>query len=122
MVVALRAAARSQTVFVEQPEIHLHPRAQVALATIIAHAIDRGVQVIAETHSDLMILAMMCLVAEGKLKHTDVALHWVTRDSHGATSIQTAEVDDRGRFGDWPSDFGDVRMNLESRYIDASVR
>ena len=44
VVVALHAASERHLVYLEQPEIHLHPRAQVALASVLASAVDRGVR------------------------------------------------------------------------------
>ena len=119
--VALQAASPGQLVYLEQPEIHLHPRAQVALASVLAKAARRGVQVVAETHSALLLLAIQSLAAEGKeLTPAEVKLHWFTRDSSdGATVVTSADMDGKGSFGDWPEDFGKVEMDLESRYLDA---
>ena len=50
VLVALLTAEPGQMVYLEQPEIHLHPRAQTALATALADAANRGVRVVAETH------------------------------------------------------------------------
>jgi len=51
VLVALRVATPKHLVYIEQPEIHLHPRAQVALAILLADAANRGVKIVAETHS-----------------------------------------------------------------------
>jgi hypothetical protein len=119
--VALHAASPGQVVYLEQPEIHLHPRAQVALASVLAKAARRGVQVVAETHSALLLLAIQSLAAEGtELAPEEVKLHWFARDSSdGATTVTSADMDGKGSFGDWPEDFGKVEMDLESRYLDA---
>lgn len=120
VVVSLLAAVPGQLVYIEQPEIHLHPRAQVAMASLLAKAAQRGVRVVAETHSSLVLLGIQSLVAEGELNPTDVALHWFKRDDEtGETTVQSAELDAAGRFGDWPEDFADVELGLESRYLDA---
>src|SRR5262249_34998917 len=65
VVVALQAARPGQLVYIEQPEIHLHPRAQVAMGRLLVNAANRGVRVVAETHSSLLLLAVQALVAEG---------------------------------------------------------
>ncbi|MGO9200045.1 MAG: AAA family ATPase [Limisphaerales bacterium] len=119
--VALQAASPGQVVYLEQPEIHLHPRAQVALASVLARAVRRGVQVVVETHSSLLLLGIQSLAAEGtELAPEEVKLHWFTRDSSdGATVVTGADMDSKGSFGDWPEDFGKVELDLESRYLDA---
>jgi AAA domain, putative AbiEii toxin, Type IV TA system len=120
VVVALLVAHPGQLVYIEQPEIHLHPRAQFAMATLIANAANRGVQVVAETHSSLLLLGVQSLVAEGKLSPGKVKLHWFSRNKDGATTITSGDLDETGAFGDWPEDFSDVDLKTESRYIDAA--
>jgi len=119
VLVALLAAQPGQLVYLEQPELHLHPRAQQALATVLAEAALRGVRVVAETHSSLLLLAIQALVAEGKLPPDQVILHWFQRDSRGATQVKTADLDRMGAYGDWPEDFYRVSASLENRYLTA---
>ncbi|TAE59398.1 MAG: DUF3696 domain-containing protein [Nostocales cyanobacterium] len=120
VLVALLVAKPGQLVYIEQPEIHLHPRAQVAMAEILANAAKRGVKVVIETHSDRLILAIQSLVAEGNLSTDLVKLHWFTRQDNGITKINSADLDETGAFGDWPEDFGDVSLQLENRYLSAA--
>ena len=122
VVVALTAAEQGRLVYLEQPEMHLHPRAQVKLAQVLADAAKRGVRVVAETHSSLLLLAIQTLVAEGDLSPELVKLHWFTRSDNGATEINTADLDEAGAYGDWPEDFDDVNLKTQSRYLDAVDR
>jgi hypothetical protein len=123
VVVALIAAQRDQVVYLEQPEIHLHPRAQAAFGGLVKKALDRGVKVIIETHSALFIRSIQTQVAQSLIKTDEVVLHWFTRDSEsGNTEISTASLDEYGAFGDWPEDFDDVYLDSESRYLDAATR
>jgi len=121
VVVALHAAGHEHLIYLEQPEIHLHPRAQVAMASVLARAVKRGVRVLIETHSPLLLLAVQHLVATGTIPPDSVKLHWFTRsEKDGATSVTSADLDDAGAFGDWPEDFGHVEMDIEKRYLDAA--
>lgn len=120
VLVALLVAEPGQLVYLEQPELHLHPRAQYALAEILAKTAKRGVKLVVETHSELLLLKVQTLVAEGNIESDLVKLHWFSRDSEdGATSIQSADLDENGAFGDWPQDFGDVELMAEGAYLDA---
>jgi len=119
VLVALHAADPGQLVYLEQPEIHLHPNAQFALASALADATRRGVRVVAETHSALLLLGVQTLVAEGQLAPEAVKLHWFRRGD-GATEIVSTDLDEAGTFGDWPEDFADVALRAESRYLDAA--
>ena len=120
VLVALIVAEPGQLVYLEQPELHLHPRAQVALAQVLADAAKRGVRIVAETHSSLLLLAVQTLVAKGSLPSELVKLHWFTRGENGATKIATADLDEAGAYGDWPEDFDDVDLKAQSRYIKAA--
>jgi len=121
VVVSLLAAQPGQVVYLEQPEIHLHPRAQVALADLLVRAVQRGVQVIAETHGELLLLGIQSLVAAGQLDPEMVKLHWFDRDEEGATQVTSADLDEQGTFGDWPVDFADVSMGAMHAYLDATA-
>lgn len=121
VLVALHAARPGQTVYLEQPEIHLHPRAQLALAGVLVAAIKRGVRIIVETHSSVLLLGLQTLVANDEVEPENIALHWFKRNvDTGWTEVASAEMDETGAFGDWPVDFGDVTMHAENAYLSAA--
>jgi hypothetical protein len=119
VLVALIQADSGQLVYAEQPELHLHPRAQWRLAQLLAQAANRGVRLVIETHSSLLLQGILTCVANGAITPENVALHWFTRNEKGITKVTTANIDAEGRFGDWPSDFDDVEMKASNDYLDA---
>ena len=119
VIVALIAAKPGQLVYIEQPELHLHPNAQVALAQILADAAKRGVRVVAETHSSLLLLGIQILVAEGKLSPELVKLHWFSRNKDGITEVDSVDLDEAGTYGEWSIDFDQVDLDAEERYLNA---
>jgi predicted ATPase len=120
VLVALRAAQAGQLVYLEQPEIHLHPRAQGVLSSVLAAAVSRGVRIVVETHSAHLLLGVQTCVAEGKLLPEAVKLHWFERSPEdGTTQIIGADLNENGAFGDWPVDFTDVEFEADSAYLDA---
>jgi predicted ATPase len=119
ILVALRAARSGHLVYLEEPEIHLHPRAQEKLADVLAGAANSGIKVVAETHSSLLLRAIQTLIAKGVLPADLVRLHWFSRDDEGITQVRSATPDENGAFGDWPEDFGDVALQSEEEYLDA---
>lgn len=121
VLVALQTAEPGQIVYVEQPESHLHPRAEYGLAEALMQAANRGVRVIAETHSSLLLVHIQTLIARGLLDSNKVGLHWFSLDKDGFTSIAFQEPDDRGRTGEWPEDFADTEMDANSAFL-RSVR
>ncbi|MDO7882211.1 AAA family ATPase [Salinibacterium soli] len=120
VLVALLAAKPGQLVYIEQPEIHLHPRAQLALASTLVSAANRGVNVVAETHSSLLIRGIQTEIARGHLPAESLSLNWFARDPvTGFQVITEAEVDEAGRFGEWPVDFDDISREADWQYLDA---
>ena len=119
VVVALHVAQPGQIVYIEQPELHLHPRAQFAMAEVLAGAARRGVRVVAETHSSLILMGVQTLIAESELDPELVKLHWFSREN-GSTRVTPADLDTAGRFGDWPVDFDDVSLEAQNRYLNAA--
>jgi hypothetical protein len=119
VIVALIAAQPGQVVYLEQPEIHLHPRAQRRLAHVIKNAAEKGATVIVETHSALLLKEIQTLVAKGELDRNIVKLHWFKQQSDGRTVITSADLDENGAFGPWPEDFDEVELGAEKDYLDA---
>lgn len=94
------------TIIAEQPEIHLHPRAQVALAELMAEvAKTRQVQFLAETHSEHLFRRLQSLIADERLTADDCRLYFVDRDAQGTTQLTPLEVDPYGRVRNWPKQF-----------------
>ncbi len=120
VLVGLAAATPGQMVLIEQPELHLHPRAQLAMGGVLAAAANRGVIVVVETHSQLILRAIQTLIATGDLPLDKVGLHWFTRDNEtGWSTVTTADLHKDGTFGEWPVDFPDVFSMADEQFIDA---
>ena len=119
--VAMIVAEKNQMVYLEQPEIHLHPRAQKNLANVLAEAAKKKKCLVVETHSSILIRGIQTLVAKGELPPELVKLHWFSQDENtGATRVNSADLDENGAFGaDWPEDFDDTYLESERDYLDA---
>ena len=119
VLVALILAHPNQLVHIEQPELHLHTRAQWKMAQLLVNASNRGVRLVIETHSSLLLQGILTCVAKGTITPNNVALHWFTRNENGITKVTTADLDAQGRFGDWPADFDHVELTASNDYLDA---
>jgi len=123
ILVALLTARAGQIVYLEQPEIHLHPKAQKQMGRILADAAKRGVIVVVETHSSLLLRGLQTLVARGELPPGLIKLHWFTREENtGTTVVSSSDMDEQGAFGQWPEDFDDVALEADNEYLDAVER
>ena len=119
ILVALIQFDSETTIFIEQPEIHLHPRAQAKLAEIFVNAISLGSKLVIETHSSNLLLAIQTQIAKGEIKPEDVSLNWFTKNSDGQTCVSAAKVKGDGSFGDWPEDFDDTLLSQQDAYLSA---
>lgn len=100
-----------QCVAIEQPELHLHTDAQRALAETLAAIVQRGkVQILAETHSEVLLAALQLSVAMGKLSHDKVVIYWVYTRPDGVNRAERVTLDRQGKVvGPWPVDaFSDL--------------
>jgi predicted ATPase len=102
VLVALIAAKPGQIVYIEQPEIHLHPKAQIAMAEVLAESARLGIRVIVETHSALLLRGIQTIIAKNEIiRPRDVKLHWFERDRRtGNTMVKSADLNNAGSFGD----------------------
>jgi len=85
------------TIFVEEPEIHLHPSAQNKLSKILAQIAKEGRKnIILETHSEVMVSAFLSLVAEKSITPQDIKCYFITK-SKRETVIEEQHVNEKGQ-------------------------
>ncbi len=107
--------------FVEQPEIHLHPRAQGHLAQILCKASGKR-QIIVETHSEHMVNRARRLIAEGEMSAEDVIIQYIDRGPDGSHAIAIG-LDEAGDFTrDWPDGFYDERYVETMKIAEAQAK
>lgn len=98
------------TYIVEQPEIHLHPKAQAELGEFFADLYHRGVQSIVETHSEHLILRLQTHVAGRRINHKDIVLYYVHAPGK-AKEVVKLTLNENGDFNEkWPRGFFEERM------------
>jgi len=91
-------ATSGSVLLIEQPEIHLHPRAQATLADLLVEiAIKGNKTLIVETHSEHLISRILRRIAEGKLKSEDVAIYYCEPTTEG-TKVRDLRIKSYGQF------------------------
>jgi predicted ATPase len=108
---------------VEQPELHLHPRAQAELGAFFYDLYRNEIQTIVETHSEHLILRIQYYLAKGLVKPSDIRVYYVyapTDSQQHRKTIKEIRIDDKGRFVDeWPEGFFPEALE-EARRINSA--
>lgn len=111
LVVAVKVAtAKPNLLCLEQPELHMHPRAHVAIAELLLEYIHRNASagVLVETHSDVLVLRIRREIAAGRLSSKDVKIYFVDEDATAGSVVKPVELDERATPQWWPKDvFGE---------------
>lgn len=104
---------------VENPEVHLHPKAISKFAEFFVFLANGGIQVILETHSEHIINKMRYSVFGRKISKDDIQIYYRERFDMPFESIQINErgkyVNKNGEIIEFPSGFfdSDLRDLLE---------
>ena len=114
------------TLIIEEPESHLHPRAQTQIAITLARLVRAGVRVIITTHSDWLLEQIGNLVREGEVmkleNNQSEPTTWLTMEEVGAWWFQTDKPVEEIKFdrieGIEPLDYGKVAEKLYNRSVD----
>jgi hypothetical protein len=86
LVDTLQRASTDEVFLLQQPEVHLHPRAQAELGSFFARQAGRRGNFVIETHSDHLVDRIRMEVRGGRLRPEDVSLLYFERhEKHGAT-------------------------------------
>ncbi|MBX7169309.1 MAG: DUF3696 domain-containing protein [Pirellulales bacterium] len=117
------------TVWMEQPEIHLHPQVQAELADVFVAATqarqngrERHVQLIVESHSEHFLNRLQRRVAEGVLSPDDVAVYFCRR-APMAAELEPLRLNMFGDIENWPPNFfGDEMADIAARTLAAMTR
>lgn len=105
IVVTALIAKKGSTVIVENPEAHLHPKAQSRLTELLSKMSNRGVQIFIETHSEHIVngFRLAALRPTSPITHEDLALFFFDEDY----SVKYLTVQANGKIDNWPEGFFD---------------
>lgn len=110
VVVALLKAKPGDLIIVENPECHLHPRAQRKIGEMLAYIANAGVQIIVETHSDHVLNGLRLSVKRGIISKEYTQILFVEREDvgrHYHTNVYEPNLLDNGDLDVWPEGFFD---------------
>lgn len=118
VITMLMSAPEKSIILLEQPELHLHPNAQAALADLLLEVAEkRNLQLIVESHSEHIVRRLQRRVAEASpafAKPENIKMYYCQPGEDGAT-IDKVDIDRFGQISNWPEKFmGDISGDLHT--------
>ena len=115
-------------ILMEQPEIHLHPNAQSALADVMIDVInskengkDRNIQLVIETHSEHFLRRLQRRIAEDMVPESKVSAYFANISKTPAT-LDPLEINLFGNISNWPENFFGSEMEDITSHAKAVMK
>lgn len=110
VILAILTAKPGMLIIVENPEAHLHPRGQSRMGRLLALAVQSGLQIIVETHSDHLLNGIRVAVKQGKLDCNKAHIHYFTSEKEELNEFKykiSFAIEEDGGLERWPEGFFD---------------
>lgn len=103
---------QNSLLLIEEPEISLHPQAQVDAVEMFAEALQEDKQIIAATHSIFMLQGIGYGVIKGWLKPDQVAVYHVEKKKDVGTTVKRLSLTETGSIKGWIPSFNRLEKRL----------
>lgn len=114
--------SQGETMILEQPEIHLHPKLQMQLGDYLISLALSGKKVIIETHSDHIVNRLVRRMIEdpnGEL--ADLMAIYFVRQSDNGSIIEPISLSQDDGIANWPDDFFDQAATEQQLIMRALI-
>lgn len=111
------AAPEGSCILIEEPEVSLHPNAQITLLDMFAELVRQGKCLLITTHSATLLMGLGRLF-EGPdpLRPEQLAVYEATKRATG-TDFRRLEVDKTGYIKNWIESFGQAEKHILESWI-----
>lgn len=118
LVVEFLSKGENERFAVQQPEVHLHPRAQAALGDLLyTMAKEKGHTFVIETHSDFLIDRYRYALSKGKTKINSQVIFFSRRN--GGNQIHVIPINESGQYPkSQPREFRNFFINEDLKMLD----
>ncbi len=114
-----------QTLLVQQPEVHLHPRGQAELTTLLVkrlatrpHMVQHRLRgCVIETHSDYMLDRARIEIRHGKIARDDVSLIYLEKTPNKGVQPHNITFDGEGNMENAPPSYGEFFLREGDRLL-----
>ena len=115
-------APKGSLLMIEEPEISLHPKAQIDVLEMFAEAIKKDdKQILATTHSHIMLQALGYVVSKGWLSRDDIAVYHVEKGKTG-TKAKQLPLGKGGYLKNWVPSYSKVERQLLGQWAKTLPR
>ncbi|MBF0527060.1 MAG: DUF3696 domain-containing protein [Deltaproteobacteria bacterium] len=112
----------ARLMLLQQPEVHLHPRAQAALGSFFARLVAEGQkEFVIETHSDYIVDRVRQEVAKGMIKPDDVAILYFEKKGV-ETKVHPIRLDEYGNILNAPTGYRDFFLREKTELLQRTSR
>ena len=107
ILVRILNSKRGVTFMIQQPEVHLHPKGQAELSSLIASLVKQKQQkYIIETHSDYMVDRARIEIIKGRISPKDVSLIYLEPEEN-SVKVHNIGFDNQGNLIGAPDSYGE---------------
>jgi len=110
---------RGDTLILEQPEIHLHPKMQMQMADFFVALAKSNKNILLETHSDHIIYRLIRRIIENKVDSDLIKIYFIKPTEDGST-YEEIKINEIKGIIKWPKDFFDQGASEQEKIIKAS--
>lgn len=109
--------SKEEWLLVQQPEVHLHPRAQAAIGGFFARLAASGKCFVVETHSDYIIDRVRQEVARGVIPASSVSIIYLSRNKYDTTP-HVISMDDHGNLENTPPGYREFFLREQMALLE----
>ena len=117
---------KGQTLLIEQPEIHLHPKMELQMADFLLHIADTDRNVVVETHSEHIINRIVRRILEDDTRklQNKVKIYFIEQNKIGnntTSKINTVSISDEYGIQDYPKNFFDQSADEQIKIMRSGL-
>ena len=111
--------SKNTTFLLQQPEVHLHPRAHAEIGNLICDACaEFGNRFVIETHSDFIVDRVRVMVRRGVISQSDVSIIYFEKErDKNSVNLFNIGVDCNGNILDAPNSYRDFFVAETDRIL-----
>ena len=107
---------------IEEPEISLHPEAQILMQQMFAEVIKEGKQIILTTHSSFLLLALSKVVKSDLISPDEIAIYHIEKGENGTmvNPPEPLELNEDGYITGWIPSYVRVEDQLFTEWAEST--